>query len=131
MDGLLFVSQAMLDAWSEQGCVDLEGEMVVFRGPRGPRLALDPAVRFLSLAGGDGDPHALVGKVKRVAKLRELGAECLGDAVVLGEVAYAVQPGFLAESTGSGPGGGPQAGRAPAGAEDVKDLAELLLEKLA
>jgi hypothetical protein len=100
MAGLLFVSQAMLDGWVSQGRIDLEGHVMTLRagGGHGRSYALDPAVRFLRVVGVDADPHALVGKVKRMAQLRELGAEALGDSVVLGDVGYEVQPGFMAEA---------------------------------
>jgi hypothetical protein len=100
MAGLLFVSQAMLDGWAGQGRIDLEGHVMTLRAGdgHGRSYALDPAVRFLCVVGAQADPHALVGKVKRMAQLRELGAEALGDSVVLGDVAYEVQPGFMAEA---------------------------------
>jgi hypothetical protein len=100
MAGLLFVSQAMLDGWVGQGRIELEGHVMTLRagGGQGRSYALDPSVRFLRVVGADADPHALVGKVKRMAQLRELGAEALGDSVVLGDVAYEVQPGFMAEA---------------------------------
>ncbi|HET9598879.1 MAG TPA: hypothetical protein VFP65_25120 [Anaeromyxobacteraceae bacterium] len=100
MAGLLFVSQAMLDGWAGQRRIDLEGHVMTLRAGdgQGRSYALDPAVRFLRVVGTDADPHALVGKVKSMARLRELGAEALGDSVVLGDVAYEVQPGFMAET---------------------------------
>jgi hypothetical protein len=47
---------------------------------------------------GEADRHALLHKVKSVAQLRELGAEAVGDSCLLGDDAYEVQPGFLAEA---------------------------------
>jgi hypothetical protein len=100
MSGLLFVSQAMLDSWAEQGKIDLVGNvMTLLAGEgKGRSYALDPAVRFMKVLGVDADPHALVHKVKSVAQLRELGADPAGDSCILGDVAYEVQPGFLAEA---------------------------------
>lgn len=48
MSGLLFVSQAMLDAWAEQGKIELVGSAmtVVTRDAPGGSHALGPAVRF-------------------------------------------------------------------------------------
>ncbi len=99
MSGLLFVSQAMLETWAEQGKIEFAGNvMTLLAGDgRGRKYALDPAVRFLKVVGGDGDPHSLVHKVKSVAQLREMGAEPVDDSCILGDTAYEVQPGFLAE----------------------------------
>lgn len=97
--GLLFVSQAMLDAWAEQGKIDFVGNvMTLLQGEgRGRRYALDPAVRFLKVLGSEADPNGLLTKVKPVSQLRGMGAEQVEGSVILGEVAYEVEPGFLAE----------------------------------
>ena len=99
MSGLLFVSQAMLETWAEQGKIGFAGNvMTLLAGEgKGRTYALDPAVRFLKVVGADEDPHALLHKVKSVAQLRGLGAEPVGDSCILGDTAYEVQPGFLAE----------------------------------
>jgi len=99
--GLLFVSQALLDAWASQGRIDLDGgSIALLGGPgRGRRYALEPAVRFLRVAGGDGDAAGLVARVKSLSQVRELGGEAMADSVVVGEVAYEVEPGFLAEAS--------------------------------
>jgi hypothetical protein len=100
MAGLLFVSQVMLDSWAGQGKIDFVGNvMTLLSGDgQGRSYALEPAVRFLKLLGGAGaDPHGLLHKVKSVAQLKEMGAEPVDDSCILGDVAYEVQPGFLAE----------------------------------
>jgi len=100
MAGLLFVSQAILDTWAGQGKIDFAGNVMTILAGEGSGRAysLLPAVRILRVVGADTDPHGLVHKVKAEAQLRELGAELLSDAVVLGEVAYEVEPGFLVEA---------------------------------
>ncbi len=100
MAGLLFVSQAILDTWAGQGKIDFAGSvMTILSGDgSGRAYSLLPAVRILRVVGADADPHGLLHKVKAEAQLRELGAEILSDAVVLGDVAYEVEPGFLAEA---------------------------------
>ncbi len=97
--GLLFVSQKMLDSWAEQGKIDFVGNvMKLLEGEgRGRSYALEPAVRFLKVVAGAADPHGLLHKVKQVSHLKELGAEQLEDSVLVGDVAYEVEPGFLAE----------------------------------
>jgi hypothetical protein len=101
MGGLLFVSQAMLDSWAEQGKIDFVGNvMTLLAGEgKGRSYALDPAVRFMKVLGLEQDPNALVHKVKSVKQLREMGAEPAEDSCILGDVAYEVQPGFLAEAS--------------------------------
>lgn len=100
MAGLLFVSQSILDAWAGQGRIEFVGTVMTLLGGggKGRSYALDPAVRFLRVEGADADPHALLHKVKSAAQLRELGAEQLDASVILGDVAYQVEPGFLAEA---------------------------------
>jgi hypothetical protein len=99
MSGLLFVSQAMLETWAEQGKIEFAGNvMTLLAGDGvGRKYALDPAVRFLKVVGAEADPHGLVHKVKSVAQLREMGAEPVDDSCILKDTAYEVQPGFLAE----------------------------------
>jgi pyruvate/2-oxoglutarate dehydrogenase complex dihydrolipoamide acyltransferase (E2) component len=99
MAGLLFVSQAMIDSWADQGRIDFVGNVMTLLSGEGRdrSYALEPAVRFLALLGADADPHRLLKKVKSLAQLRELGAEVVDASVVLGDVAYEVEPGFLAE----------------------------------
>jgi len=100
MSGLLFVSQAMLDSWAEQGKIDFVGNvMTLLSGDgQGRSYALEPAVRFMKVLGADSDPNGLVHKVKSVSQLREMGAEPVDDSCILGDLAYEVQPGFLAEA---------------------------------
>jgi hypothetical protein len=129
MSGLLFVSQAALVAWVERERVQLEHDVMAVPGDGGRRYTLVPAVRFLTLVGSDRDPHGLLSKVKSDAKLRALGAEWLGDSVVLGDVAYQVEPGFLAaavEQACSAPTVGASGERA-----DADPMARFLLKSLA
>jgi hypothetical protein len=116
MGGLLFVSQAMLDSWAEQGKIDFVGNvMTVLSGDgQGRSYALDPAVRFMKVLGDDKDPNGLVHKVKSVTQLREMGAEPAEDSCILGDVAYEVQPGFLAEASALQAAATAQPTRAPA-----------------
>jgi len=100
MGGLLFVSQAILDTWASQGKIDFSGNVMttVAGKSAGRSYRLEPAVRFLQVAGADSDPNGLLRKVKSEAQLREAGAEVMGSSVILGDVAYEVEPGFLAEA---------------------------------
>jgi hypothetical protein len=97
--GLLFVSQEMLDTWAGQGKIDFVGNvMTLLQGEgRGRSYALEPAVRFLAIIGAESDPNGLLSKVKPVSQLRGMGAEQVEGSVILGDAAYEVEPGFLAE----------------------------------
>ncbi|WP_373048258.1 hypothetical protein [Vulgatibacter sp.] len=92
MQGLLFVPQPVLDAWLEAGQADVTAEGLHLG--EGRPLALAPAVRLLEMLEG-ADDAGLLGKVKSEASLRVLGGEPCGDSLLLGEVVYAVEPGFL------------------------------------
>jgi hypothetical protein len=120
MAGLLFVSQAMLDSWTDQGKIDFVGNvMTLLSGDgKGRSYALEPAVRFMKLLAEEPDPNQLVHKVKSHEQLREMGAEPAGDSCILGDLAYEVQPGFLAEASvlqaAAAAPSGPKAPRKPA-----------------
>ncbi len=99
--GLLFVSQALLDTWAGQGRIGLDGatlELLSGDG-RGRRYALEPAVRFLRVADGGEDPEGLVARVKTLAQVQAIGGEAMAGSVVLGNLAYDVEEGFLAEAS--------------------------------
>ena len=119
MSGLLFVSQAMLDSWAEAGKIDFVGNvMTLLAGEgKGRSYALEPAVRFLKVLGDEKDPNGLLHKVKSTAQLKEMGAEPAGDSCILGDVAYEVQPGFLAEAAAlqAAASARPEAAKAAAG----------------
>ena len=136
--GLLFVSQALLDAWAGQGRIDLDCRSIALLSgqARGRRYALEPAVRFLRIAGGGEDVLGLVARVKTLAQVRELGGEAMADSGVVGDVAYEVEPGFLAEASAveaasrAGPAGAPappaDARALPPDLEDRRREAEAL-----
>jgi hypothetical protein len=138
--GLLFVSQALLAAWAGQGRIDLDGRSIALLGgqARGRRYALVPAVRFLRVAGGGEDAHGLVARVKTLDQVREIGGEAMADSVVLGEVAYEVEPGFLAEASAvQAAAAAPSEGGLPDQLRDLEDrrreaetLARFLLDNL-
>jgi hypothetical protein len=99
--GLLFVTQALLDSWAGQGKIELTGNilMLLQGAGKGRSYALEPAVRFLKVLGAEEDPHKLLAKVKQISQLRELGAEQVSNSVIVGDVAYEVESGFLAEAS--------------------------------
>jgi hypothetical protein len=99
MSGLLFVSQTMLDSWTEQGKIDFVGNvMTLLSGDgKGRSYALEPAVKFVKVEGDEADPHQLLRKVKSDSQLRDMGADHVDASVIYKDMAYQVESGFLAE----------------------------------
>ena len=107
----LFVSQDVLDRWLGEGSVTVEGDVMTLDTTQHFRLL--SAVCFTEELTGEGDPHDLIGRVKDLNTLTELGGEHVSDSVLLGDNAYTVVEGFLgqpveptkppAKADGSGP----------------------------
>jgi len=89
----LFVPQQMLDHWLSEGRVDVDGETMITK-PEGQRFTLTTAVLFKAEVTGAADAHSLVGRVKDLEQLAEIGAEHYADSVILGDNAYQVVEGF-------------------------------------
>jgi hypothetical protein len=96
MADYLFVPQSVLDKWSEQGRIQVEGNILTILGD-GKNFSLTTAVRFIKMEAGD-DTAGLLQKVKTLDALKQMGAEHYMESVILGEVAYQVQQGFLADA---------------------------------
>jgi hypothetical protein len=92
----LFISQERLDTWSAEHRVELDGDVMTL-AEDGRSFRIRPAVRFLKLSGAENDPNQLLGTVRDEAALAEMGADYYMNSVILGEVAYDVQPGFLGD----------------------------------
>ena len=91
----LFVSQELLDQWSGEGKVELDGNVLKLVSEQRD-FEIQPGVRFVSLAAGE-DRQKLTGRVKTEAQMAQLKAELYMNSVLVGEDAYDVQPGFLCE----------------------------------
>src|SRR3954447_18644039 len=96
MADYLFVPQSVLDRWSEQGRIQVDGNVLTILGER-KSFTLSTAVRFLKMEAGD-DRAGLLAKVKTTDALKQMGAEHYMESVILGESAYQVQQGFLADA---------------------------------
>jgi hypothetical protein len=95
------------------------------------------------VAAGD-DQGRLLARAKTLAQIREMGGEVMADTVVLGEVAYEVETGFLAEASAVEAAGraAPQPSAPPPGAarglprdleerrKEAEALARFLLDNL-
>lgn len=93
----LFVSQEQLDSWVMEETAQLRDQVLSWNGRR---FKLEAAVRFLKTVGGEADPHVLLGRVKTQAQLAQMSAEHYMDSVLLGDIGYEVQQGFVGKPQG-------------------------------
>lgn len=116
----LFLSQAVIDHWLDAGKARLENSELTLQ-PRGPTLQLTAALLFRQEVTDSPDVHGLVGKVKTISAVRALEGEHYADSVVLGENAYQVEEGFLAEPR-------PHPDRAGAALGEADSLRHVIME---
>jgi hypothetical protein len=102
----LFVSQDQLDRWTVEGKVKLEEDLMTL--PAMSRsFRLRPAVHFTALVEGV-DRERLIGRVKTEEQLAQIGAEHYGSSVLVGELGYECEEGFVgvpAEGSAGGASG--------------------------
>ena len=89
----LFVSQEQMAAWTNEGRVQLEDDVMNLPA-LGRSFRLDPAVYFQSMVDG-ADVRQMLGKVKSLQQLEVLGAEHYDGSVIFGETGYECVEGFL------------------------------------
>lgn len=120
----LFLSQTTLEEWALDDKADLrDGKLVVHRETSA--WPVEAAVHFVKLVAG-ADDNNLLSRVKTDAQLAQLGAERFEDSVVLGESAYEVVPGYVAEVAASAPHGDKRHPNSP----ETDLLAAFLLNKM-
>ena len=91
----LFLPHATLEEWAQTEKADLkEGKLVIAETKAS--FPVVGAVHFHKLVSG-ADDKKLVSKVKTDEQLKALGAEHMSDSVLIGETAYEVIEGFIAE----------------------------------
>jgi hypothetical protein len=96
----VFFPQAALDEWIAEERVDLKSDELTIKS-EGRRYRIIEAARVMREVTGTPDANELIGKVKSVAFLSELGAELLESSMILGENAYDIIPGFVGAPIGS------------------------------
>ena len=89
----LFVSQDQLDRWTAEGKVKLDDDIMSLPALN-RSFKLRTAVRFLSVIEG-ADAHGLIGRVKTDEQLAEMGGEHYGASVIMGDVGYECEEGFI------------------------------------
>ena len=114
------------------GRVDLLDGQIIVQG-EGRRYRVVEAVRVIAEVTGGLDEYELVGRVKSVVYLTELGAELLGTSMVIGDLAYEVIPGFRGTPVGSFSEHRAKSAPPPASAAPTSDeqlLAQYLMQTL-
>jgi hypothetical protein len=101
----LFFSQETVDGWLEAGHISLEGDLLSL--PDGPTFRLTSGVVFQAEVGSGVDAFGLSGKVKSVPEVEAMSGELVTGSVLIGDSAYEVVDGFLAELLGAADGGSP------------------------
>src|SRR6267143_2039909 len=125
MADYLFVPQSVLDKWSDKGRVELKGHVLTLLREK-KSFQLTSAVRFVKMEAGE-DAKGLLQKVKTLEALKQMGAEHYRESVILGESAYQVQQGFLADANALRRAAKTQQGEKE-GEQDL--LAQFLLDNL-
>jgi|SRR5690349_13298386 len=92
----LFISSVKLEALAAANKVSIDGDQLNLT-ELGRSFRILPAVRFLGVAGGDPDPHELVGLVKSEEELAGMGADHMASSVIYVDTAYEVQQGFVGD----------------------------------
>lgn len=96
----VFFPQEALDRWLSNGEVELAQGLLTIRTER-RRYRLVEAARVMTEVSGASDPHEVMGKVKTIGFLSELGASLLGESMIIADNAYEVVPGWLGSPVGS------------------------------
>jgi hypothetical protein len=99
----MFFSQEALDGWLEAGHVSLDGDVLGL--PDGPRFRLTAGVVFRQEVASGEDDLGLCGKVKTVDEVAALQGELVTGSVLIGDHAYEVTDGFLADVMDAAHGG--------------------------
>jgi hypothetical protein len=89
----LFISADQIDRWTSEGKISLTDDVMSLPA-LGRSFRLRTAVHFLRVVEG-ADGNNLIGRVKSDEQLTELGAEHYGESVIIGEVGYECEDGFL------------------------------------
>jgi len=119
----LFVPQAKLEEWALEDKADIRDGRLALTQEQAS-FAVLPAVHFAKLVSGT-DEKKLLRKVKVEEELHRLGAEHLAGSVLLGDTAYEVTGGYLAEVPVP-----PRTGQKKGVTPEAEALAAFLLDKL-
>lgn len=96
----LFWPQDLLDQWIIDEKISMKGAELTLAA-EGKKYKVAQAVLFSSDVGDGEDACHLVGRVKAVSVLEQMGAEYYMDSVILQDSAYQVVGGVLGELCGT------------------------------
>ena len=89
----LFLSQAKLESWVEDGKVTFQDNVLTLLAEQ-VSYELAPAVKVVGLLDG-ADTAGLVGRVCALTELAGMAAEHYRDSLILGDTAYQCEEGFV------------------------------------
>jgi hypothetical protein len=111
----LFFSQDIITSWTDDQRVQFENETLSINTGKGKQdYKLAPAYRVIKISDGGPDPNNLVNTIQTSEELQKLGADVYMSSGIIGEIAYDLEPGYVATK-----------------AEDERSIEELLMEYLA
>ena len=93
MPSRLFLSQTILDRWLSDGTADVSGDTLTILAAD-HKFDLKTAVLFEKEVTESNDKHALIGRVKDVDQIAEMGGDYSVGTVIVGDEAYEVTDGF-------------------------------------
>jgi hypothetical protein len=102
MKNRVFFPQALLDVLMDARRIDIEGDELLLSAS-GSRYRVVEAVRVLRELTDGNDPNDLCGRVKSRLYLQEIGAELLGDSMIVADKAYEILTGFVGLPLGRAP----------------------------
>ncbi len=92
----LFWPQDTMDEWVIEEKASINDDVLTILG-EDIEYRVSQAVHFQADVGDGSDPHGIVGRVKEISILQEMGAEHYMDSVLIEDSAYQVVPGFTGE----------------------------------
>lgn len=89
----LFWPQEMMDEWIIDEKASIDDNLLTIIDEN-MKYRLSQAVHFIADVSGGADHHSLLGKVKELSTLTEMGCEHYMDSVLIEDSAYQVVQGF-------------------------------------
>lgn len=93
----IFVSQRRIQQWAEEGRSVIDGNTLNLPELGRPFRLLE-AFHVERVVSESGDPYKLTGRAKTRAQIGTLGGEVFLNSLIIGDVAYEGEPGFIGEA---------------------------------
>jgi hypothetical protein len=91
-----FLPQSTLEEWVASDLADLRGTELVLTKEKST-FPVAAAVHFVKVVSGS-DENKLLSKVKTQAQLESLHPELIADSAIVGETAYEIVSGYIADA---------------------------------